>query len=158
MATQALDEYMELSQPLSSVRRSPRKVDKKPVYVLNITIPPREVDNCLEPAKNAVHLQASIKLCSVRGVPKLMSIPIWSRIPILCRLSSRILSSHFSLSITSKPIWRAIILRSNRGKRNGRSSMRLRRWSKVVRPRRFNRTNLPLSQEWATSYILYTKG
>ncbi|KZT71436.1 hypothetical protein DAEQUDRAFT_666030 [Daedalea quercina L-15889] len=41
----------------TSHRRSPRKSEKKPVYVLNLTVPPREVDNCLEPAKAAVHLQ-----------------------------------------------------------------------------------------------------
>ncbi|KAI0677319.1 hypothetical protein C8Q78DRAFT_1065895 [Trametes maxima] len=38
---------------------SPRKAEKKPVYVLNLTIPPRFVDNCVEPAKSAVHLQNS---------------------------------------------------------------------------------------------------
>ncbi|KAI0700587.1 hypothetical protein BC835DRAFT_1411934 [Cytidiella melzeri] len=53
----AMNEYLESSQPLSAARRSPRKSDKKPVYVLNIMIPPRELDNCVEPAKNAVHLQ-----------------------------------------------------------------------------------------------------
>lgn len=42
---------------LIATRRSPKKSDKKPVYVLDITVPPREVDNCLEPAKAAVHLQ-----------------------------------------------------------------------------------------------------
>ncbi|PSR93789.1 hypothetical protein PHLCEN_2v4684 [Hermanssonia centrifuga] len=50
---------MELSQPLHTNRRSPRKPEKKPIYVLNITIPPRQIDNCLEPAKAAVHLQNS---------------------------------------------------------------------------------------------------
>ncbi|KAG7447478.1 uncharacterized protein BT62DRAFT_776682 [Guyanagaster necrorhizus] len=38
-------------------RRSPRKAEKKPVYVLNLTLPPREVDNCLEPAKGDIHFQ-----------------------------------------------------------------------------------------------------
>ncbi|KAF7792853.1 hypothetical protein EIP86_003954 [Pleurotus ostreatoroseus] len=55
----ALDEYMELSQPLSATRRSPKKSEKKPVYVLDITVPPEQVDNCLEPAKAVVHLQDS---------------------------------------------------------------------------------------------------
>jgi len=41
----------------TATRRSPRKTEKKPVYVLNLSIPPRHVDNCLEPAKAAVHLQ-----------------------------------------------------------------------------------------------------
>ncbi|KAI9000797.1 hypothetical protein BD414DRAFT_406416 [Trametes punicea] len=40
-------------------RRSPRKSEKKPVYVLNLTIPPRFVDNCVGPAKAAIHLQNS---------------------------------------------------------------------------------------------------
>ncbi|KAI1796165.1 hypothetical protein LXA43DRAFT_988663 [Ganoderma leucocontextum] len=40
-------------------RRSPRKTEKKPVYVLNLTIPPRFVDNTVEPAKTAVQLQNS---------------------------------------------------------------------------------------------------
>lgn len=40
-----------------ATRRSPRKTEKKPVYVLDLIIPPRQVDNCLEPAKSAVHLQ-----------------------------------------------------------------------------------------------------
>ena len=30
------------------------------MYVLNITIPPRDVDNCLEPAKAVVQLQVSV--------------------------------------------------------------------------------------------------
>ncbi|KZV63354.1 hypothetical protein PENSPDRAFT_758036 [Peniophora sp. CONT] len=37
-------------------RRSPRKSERKPVYVLNISLPPSAVDNCVEPAKTAVHL------------------------------------------------------------------------------------------------------
>ncbi|RDX53868.1 hypothetical protein OH76DRAFT_1462114 [Lentinus brumalis] len=40
-------------------RRSPRKTEKRPVYVLNITIPPQHVDNCIEPSKASVHLQNS---------------------------------------------------------------------------------------------------
>jgi len=35
------------------VRRSPRKGEKRPIYALNLTIPPRNIDNCLEPAKTA---------------------------------------------------------------------------------------------------------
>ena len=45
------------SGPISDVRRSPRKTERRPVYVLNLTIPPRYVDNCLEPSKTSVHLQ-----------------------------------------------------------------------------------------------------
>ncbi|KAH7930648.1 hypothetical protein BV22DRAFT_1124687 [Leucogyrophana mollusca] len=39
-----------------SVRRSPRKGERRPIYVLNLTIPPRHIDNCLEPAKATVQL------------------------------------------------------------------------------------------------------
>ncbi|TBU47222.1 hypothetical protein BD309DRAFT_856433 [Dichomitus squalens] len=42
-----------------AVGRSPRKVEKKPVYVLNLTIPPRFIDNTVEPSKAAVQLQNS---------------------------------------------------------------------------------------------------
>ncbi|KAM5535475.1 hypothetical protein V8D89_010812, partial [Ganoderma adspersum] len=38
---------------------SPRKTEKKSVYVLNLTIPPRFVDNTVDPAKTAVQLQNS---------------------------------------------------------------------------------------------------
>ncbi|KAH8096693.1 hypothetical protein BXZ70DRAFT_895863 [Cristinia sonorae] len=58
-AKHAFDEYGEMSQPRPAVRRSPRKTEKKPVYVLNITVPPQQVDNCLEPAKAVVHLRDS---------------------------------------------------------------------------------------------------
>ncbi|KIK29224.1 hypothetical protein PISMIDRAFT_89800 [Pisolithus microcarpus 441] len=39
-----------------SCRRPPRKGEKKPIYVLNLTIPVRHIDNCMEPAKTAVQL------------------------------------------------------------------------------------------------------
>ncbi|KAJ7126385.1 hypothetical protein C8R43DRAFT_1028784 [Mycena crocata] len=55
-AKHAFDEGGETSLR-STVRRSPRKTEKKPVYVLNLTVPPQQIDNCLEPAKAAVHLQ-----------------------------------------------------------------------------------------------------
>ncbi|KAI0053776.1 hypothetical protein FA95DRAFT_1480918 [Auriscalpium vulgare] len=54
-AKHAFDEGGETSLPRSTVRRSPRKAERKPVYVLDLTIPPRHVDNCLEPNKIAVH-------------------------------------------------------------------------------------------------------
>ncbi|KAJ7437820.1 hypothetical protein B0H11DRAFT_1753330, partial [Mycena galericulata] len=41
----------------STIRRSSRKAEKKAVYVLNLTVPPQQTDNCLEPAKAAVHLR-----------------------------------------------------------------------------------------------------
>lgn len=46
-----------LSHSPPATRRSPRRMEKKPVYVLNLIIPPQTVDNCLEPAKAAVQLQ-----------------------------------------------------------------------------------------------------
>jgi len=42
-----------------AIRRSPRKSEKKPVYVLNISIAPDEVDNFLDPAKNIIQLRVS---------------------------------------------------------------------------------------------------
>ncbi|KAI0265216.1 hypothetical protein BC834DRAFT_880631 [Gloeopeniophorella convolvens] len=38
------------------VRRSPRKVDRRAVYVLTLTMPPKDVDNCLELGKSLVHI------------------------------------------------------------------------------------------------------
>ncbi|KAH9948429.1 hypothetical protein B0H21DRAFT_244966 [Amylocystis lapponica] len=55
----AFDEEGATRLPRSAARRSPRKSEKRPVYVLNLSIPPRDVDNCLEPAKAAVQLQNS---------------------------------------------------------------------------------------------------
>ncbi|KAJ7682423.1 hypothetical protein DFH06DRAFT_1161036 [Mycena polygramma] len=55
-AKHAFDEAGETSLR-STVRRSPRKSEKRPVYVLNLSVPPEQVDNCLEPAKAAVHLR-----------------------------------------------------------------------------------------------------
>ncbi|KAF9534670.1 hypothetical protein CPB83DRAFT_802764 [Crepidotus variabilis] len=53
----ALDEGGETDFPRSTIRRSPRKLEKKPVYVLNITVAPEDVDNCVEPSKTAVKLR-----------------------------------------------------------------------------------------------------
>ncbi|KAG6832162.1 hypothetical protein H0H92_004893 [Tricholoma furcatifolium] len=47
----ALDESGETQLPRSKIRRSPRKAEKKAVYVLNLTVPPADLDNCMEPAK-----------------------------------------------------------------------------------------------------------
>ncbi|KAF7352459.1 Mismatch repair-related protein [Mycena venus] len=55
-AKHAFDEAGETSLR-STVRRSPRKSEKKPVYVLDLSVPSQEIDNCLEPAKAAVHLR-----------------------------------------------------------------------------------------------------
>lgn len=42
------------------MRRSPRKNEKKPVFVLNITIAPEDVDNCLDPSKSIVQFRVSL--------------------------------------------------------------------------------------------------
>ncbi|KAF8897803.1 hypothetical protein BD779DRAFT_1465906 [Infundibulicybe gibba] len=42
---------------LVAARRSPRRTEKKPVYVLNLTVPPQDIDNCLEPAKTVLCFQ-----------------------------------------------------------------------------------------------------
>ena len=55
-----------LASPDSAGRRSPRKAEKKPVYVLNLTIPPRFVDNTVDPSKAAVQLQVLL-LTTVHG-------------------------------------------------------------------------------------------
>ncbi|KAF8505939.1 hypothetical protein F5888DRAFT_1604331 [Russula emetica] len=36
--------------------RSPRKLDRKPIYVLSLTVPPKDIDNCLEPGKSMIHV------------------------------------------------------------------------------------------------------
>lgn len=51
----AYDEEGETSSR-SGGRRPPRKGEKKPIYVLNLAIPARHIDNCVEPAKTAVQL------------------------------------------------------------------------------------------------------
>ncbi|OSD04616.1 hypothetical protein PYCCODRAFT_1386837 [Trametes coccinea BRFM310] len=55
----AYEEMGKVNSPTPYIRRSLRKTEKKPVYVLNLTIPPRFIDNCLEPAKAAIQLQNS---------------------------------------------------------------------------------------------------
>ncbi|KAF8915373.1 hypothetical protein CPB85DRAFT_1495878 [Mucidula mucida] len=55
-AKHAYDESGETSVR-STVRRSPRKIEKRPVYVLNLTVSPRHLDNCLEPAKMNLQFQ-----------------------------------------------------------------------------------------------------
>ncbi|KAH9061004.1 hypothetical protein EDB87DRAFT_1613192 [Lactarius vividus] len=37
-------------------RRSPHKLDRKPIYALSLTIPPKDIDNCLEPGKSLIHV------------------------------------------------------------------------------------------------------
>ncbi|KAF8812208.1 hypothetical protein BYT27DRAFT_7159313 [Phlegmacium glaucopus] len=53
----ALDEDGEKGLPRSTARRSPRKIEKKPIYVINISTPPEDVDNCIDPTKSVVHLR-----------------------------------------------------------------------------------------------------
>ena len=40
----------------TAAHRSPRKGERKPVYVLNLVIPVHHIDNCLEPSKSAIEL------------------------------------------------------------------------------------------------------
>ncbi|KAI6105925.1 hypothetical protein F5141DRAFT_1006193, partial [Pisolithus sp. B1] len=54
-AKHAYDEEGETNSRSGS-RRPPRKGEKKPIYVLNLTIPVRHIDDCMEPAKTAVQL------------------------------------------------------------------------------------------------------
>ncbi|KAJ7368705.1 hypothetical protein DFH08DRAFT_31742 [Mycena albidolilacea] len=65
-AKHAFDEAGETSLR-STVRRSPRKSEKKPVYVLDLSIPSQQIDNCLEPAKAAVHLRNKNVVASLLG-------------------------------------------------------------------------------------------
>ncbi|KAL1680735.1 hypothetical protein EV122DRAFT_288554 [Schizophyllum commune] len=51
----ALDEDGQNDLPLAS--KHPLKSEKRPVYVLNITVPPHQIDNCLEPAKTEVNFE-----------------------------------------------------------------------------------------------------
>ncbi|KAJ6539720.1 hypothetical protein B0H19DRAFT_370767 [Mycena capillaripes] len=65
-AKHAYDEAGETSLR-STVRRSPRKTEKKAVYVLDLSVPPQQIDNCLEPAKAAVHLRNKNSVMSLLG-------------------------------------------------------------------------------------------
>ncbi|KIP02103.1 hypothetical protein PHLGIDRAFT_112417 [Phlebiopsis gigantea 11061_1 CR5-6] len=60
----ALHQDNQSSRPLSAIRRSPRNSEKRPIYVINITIPPRHVDNCVQPSKTAVQLQNNAMVVS----------------------------------------------------------------------------------------------
>ncbi|PPQ70442.1 hypothetical protein CVT26_013936 [Gymnopilus dilepis] len=53
----ALDEDAENNLPRSTIRRSPRKIEKRAVYVLNLSIAQERVDNCLQPSKSVVQLR-----------------------------------------------------------------------------------------------------
>ncbi|KAJ8086935.1 DNA mismatch repair protein [Marasmius tenuissimus] len=55
-AKHAYDESGE-SSLRPSTRRSPRKAEKKAVYVLNLIVPPDKVDNLFEPKKSVIHLR-----------------------------------------------------------------------------------------------------
>ncbi|KAF8622121.1 hypothetical protein AX15_007254 [Amanita polypyramis BW_CC] len=53
----APDDEDDTGMPDSVTRRSPRKSEKRPVYVLNLTLPPETIDNCLEPNKSTIHVR-----------------------------------------------------------------------------------------------------
>ena len=66
-------ENNHLSWPWSKVmRKLTQKSEKRPVYVLNITIAPKDVDNCLEPTKSSIQLQ-------VRGLSYCNCNTLWQR-------------------------------------------------------------------------------
>ncbi|KAL0067684.1 DNA mismatch repair protein [Marasmius tenuissimus] len=46
-----------ISDRTLATRRSPRKAEKKAVYVLNLIVPPDKVDNLFEPKKSVIHLR-----------------------------------------------------------------------------------------------------
>lgn len=52
----ALDENDNYFGSQPNARRAPRKATQRPIYVFNLTIPQRQVDNCVEPTKTALHL------------------------------------------------------------------------------------------------------
>ncbi|TDL29827.1 hypothetical protein BD410DRAFT_811341 [Rickenella mellea] len=66
-AKHAFDETGETRSPRPAFRRSPRKAERKPVFVLNLTVPPRQIDNCLEPAKSSVNFQDREVVATVIG-------------------------------------------------------------------------------------------
>jgi hypothetical protein len=56
------DIYMYVRSSLwrcAAVRRSPRKMEKKPIYVINVSIALEDVDNYIDPTKSVVHLRVS---------------------------------------------------------------------------------------------------
>ncbi|KAK2466034.1 hypothetical protein APHAL10511_001676 [Amanita phalloides] len=62
----------DTGMPASIMRRSPRKGEKKPIYVLDLTLPPETIDNCVEPDKSAIHIRdidtvAAFLASSIRG-------------------------------------------------------------------------------------------
>ncbi|GJJ07218.1 hypothetical protein Clacol_001418 [Clathrus columnatus] len=56
--------------PTKLVRRSPRKNERRPVYLLSIILPPRSVDNCVEPAKASVNVKGPPTPCKRRRTTK----------------------------------------------------------------------------------------
>ncbi|KAG8714262.1 DNA mismatch repair protein [Ceratobasidium sp. 394] len=55
----------------SNARRSPKKTERKPIYVLNLSISPSQVDNFVEPAKSMVQFQ----VCATRSHADLLTAP-----------------------------------------------------------------------------------
>ncbi|KAI0832649.1 hypothetical protein BC628DRAFT_1441564 [Trametes gibbosa] len=96
----ALEELGKTCTPAHTVRRSPRKTEKKAVYVLNLTISPRFVDNCVEPAKAAVQLQNSA-----------------AAVTFLTSVVERVLVQHGFLVERPQPSQPSYITRSPRKKR-----------------------------------------
>jgi DNA mismatch repair protein, C-terminal domain len=61
-------------------RRSPRKNEKRPVYVLQLSIAPDTVDSLLDPSKRSVYL--SVSLLAFAGFKVNGPFRIWSEFKI----------------------------------------------------------------------------
>ncbi|KZW04185.1 hypothetical protein EXIGLDRAFT_737842 [Exidia glandulosa HHB12029] len=71
-AKHAYEESGKFTPEKPHQRRSPRKQEKHPVYVLNLTMPSTAFDNCLEPSKSVMSFKDHNKLteflaCAVRA-------------------------------------------------------------------------------------------
>lgn len=94
----------ELTDVCSGRRMSPRKTEKRSVYVLNLTIPPRFVDNTVDPAKSAVQLQVRRPPAPASHrflVAECTELGGGGSFPVFCR-RSRACSARVSLAEMSK--------------------------------------------------------
>ncbi|KZT35570.1 hypothetical protein SISSUDRAFT_157245 [Sistotremastrum suecicum HHB10207 ss-3] len=53
----AFDEEGITQSPRPATRRSPRKNERRPVYVINLDVPPSQFDNCIDPNKSLVQFK-----------------------------------------------------------------------------------------------------
>jgi hypothetical protein len=52
----------------SAIRKSPRKSARRPVYVLCLELPPRGLDLCLTPAKDAANFEVFVAQLVARAI------------------------------------------------------------------------------------------